>query len=70
MDYQTAYIPPVLPEITAPQTQYIWNVDKELTQIIRPDGQTVTLNYAQGHLDSLTLPNGTQTLSYDPQRIW
>ncbi|EIJ42393.1 RHS repeat-associated core domain protein [Beggiatoa alba B18LD] len=67
VDYQTAYIPPVLPEITAPQTQYIWNVDKELTQIIRPDGQTVTLNYAQGRLNNLTLPNGTQNLSYDPQ---
>ena len=35
--------------------------------MIRPDGQTVTLNYdaTKGRLNSVTLPNGTQTIVYD-----
>jgi len=67
VDLQTEYHPPLLPTVTQPQTQYVWNLDKQLTQIIRPDGQTVTLNYdaTKGRLNSVSLPNGTQTIAYD-----
>ncbi len=57
----------MLPTLAAPQTVYAYNLDKQLTQITRPDGQRVTFNYgaSTGRLENLTTPLGTQTLSYD-----
>jgi hypothetical protein len=53
--------------IAKPETQYIWNQEKQLTQIVRADGQTVTLNrsVAKGRLESLSSPEGQQAISYD-----
>lgn len=67
LDLQTEYKPPVLASIAKPETQYIWNQEKQLTQIVRPDGQTVTLNRdaTKGRLESISSPEGTQTISYD-----
>ncbi len=67
VDLQSLYLPPVLPTLAAPPTVYAYNLDKQLTQITRPDGQLVKFNYgaSTGRLESLTTPLGTQTLSYD-----
>jgi RHS repeat-associated protein len=67
VDLLSQYLPPVLPTLTTPQTVYAYNLDKQLTQITRPDGQRVTFNYGatSGRLESLTTPLGTQSLSYD-----
>ena len=67
LDLQTEYKPPVLASIAKPETQYIWNQEKQLTKIVRPDGQTVTLNrdIAKGRLESISSPEGQQTISYD-----
>ncbi|OQW88254.1 MAG: hypothetical protein BWK78_08470 [Thiotrichaceae bacterium IS1] len=56
-----------MPTLAAPQTVYAYNLDKQLTQVTRPDGQLVKFNYgaSTGRLESLTTPLGTQTLSYD-----
>ncbi|MCP4698230.1 MAG: RHS repeat protein [Gammaproteobacteria bacterium] len=54
--------------LAAPQTQYQYNTDKQLTQILRPDGKSVVFNYdsVKGRLASLTLPEGEQAYRYDP----
>lgn len=65
VDVQTQSHPPLLSTIPQPQTEYVWNLDKQLKEIIRPDGQTVLLNYdgTKGQLESISWPNGTRTVS-------
>ncbi len=65
-DLQAQYTPPAA-GLTTPETRYEYNLDKELTQIKRPDGQTVVFNYGAttGRLESVTLPNGQQSYAYD-----
>lgn len=67
IDQQIQYLPPTLPTVSQPQTQYEYNLDKKLTKITRPDGQSISFNYDElkGRLKSVTTPNGNQTLSYD-----
>lgn len=64
-DLETYYNPPDvgLPNGT---TQYTYNLDKQLTTITRPDGQTIGLNYDNGgRLSTMTLPSGQLTYSYN-----
>lgn len=43
-----------------------YNLDKQLTQIRRPDGKTVDLAYdAGGRLSTMTLPRGQYSYSYN-----
>jgi RHS repeat-associated protein len=51
---------------TGPETDYTYNNDRQLTEISRPDSQTVTFAYnsTTGMLDSLTEAGGTNTFSY------
>jgi YD repeat-containing protein len=69
VDLPIDYSPPLLPTVPQPHTQYLWNLDKQLTQLIRPDGQTISFDYdaTQGRLKSIHFPEGTQTLTYDDQ---
>jgi YD repeat-containing protein len=39
VDLQKQYMPPVLDGVSKTQTQYEYNLDKQLIQIRRPDGQ-------------------------------
>ena len=52
-------------------TQYAYNLDRQLTTVTRPDGQTIQLGYEPtgGRLSTLTLP-GSQvtTYAYDPTK--
>jgi RHS repeat-associated protein len=66
-DLADEYTPPVLDGITAPETRYNYNQDKDLIEVIRPDGQTLDLNYnVKGQLDNLTIPTGSYSYSYHP----
>ncbi|MEO8379705.1 MAG: RHS repeat-associated core domain-containing protein [Acidobacteriota bacterium] len=47
-------------------TEYIYNVDRELEQIIRPDGSAIAFAYdVGGRLQSVVAPDGSRTFGYD-----
>jgi YD repeat-containing protein len=49
------------PDVGLPtnSTQYSYNIDRQLTQILRPDGQATILSYdTGGRLSSITSPDG------------
>jgi len=60
------YAPPSVPGISAPETSYTWNLDQQVTQVTRPDGQTMSPTYhpASGQLTALTTPHGNYAFSY------
>jgi len=69
VNLETDYDPP---NIGLPQhaTQFAYNLDKQLTSILRPDGQTISLGYdTGGRLSTVTIPfgagTGDYTYSYD-----
>ncbi len=66
VDLTAAYTPPDLG--TGPTTTtYTYNVDRQLTQVTRPDGQTIVPAYdATGRLTTLTVPDGGYTFTYYP----
>jgi len=49
-------------------TSYFYNLDKQLRQVLRPDGKTVDLNYYAGsdRLWTVTTPRGQYVYDYDP----
>jgi YD repeat-containing protein len=48
-------------------TRYRYNLDKDLTQVIRPDGQTVSLDYdSGGRLSGMHIARGSYHYSYHP----
>ena len=59
VDLQKQYTPPILSDVSQPQTQYVYNLDKQLIQIRRPDGQVIDLVYdeVKGRLNRIDLPN-------------
>jgi RHS repeat-associated protein len=67
VDLEAMYTPPDL-GIGTVATTYTYNADRQLTQVQRPDGQTLTLNYEPtgGRLGSLTAPTGLTTFTYHP----
>ncbi|MGH7165402.1 MAG: RHS repeat domain-containing protein, partial [Nitrospiraceae bacterium] len=64
VDLEQTYDPPTI-GLPTDTTQYTYNLDRQLTLVTRPDGQTLTLGYEPtgGRLSSLTLP-GSQTIAY------
>jgi len=63
VDLESDYNPPDA-GFTPRDTQYTYNLDRQLTLVTRPDGQTLSLGYdTGGRLSTLTLP-GSQTLTY------
>ncbi len=65
VDLQASYAPPDL-GIGTTATAYAYNKDRQLTQITRPDGQTIAIGYdTQGRASTITTPTGTTTLGYD-----
>jgi len=48
------------------RTEYIYNVDRELEQIVRPDGSTIDLGYdSGGRLQSLVAASVARSFAYD-----
>jgi len=66
VNLQAEYVPPAVGGASG-KTEYTYNADRQLEQMIRPDGQTMVPSYdAAGRLASVTLPDGPLTYSYDP----
>jgi RHS repeat-associated protein len=64
VDQTSAYEPP--PVAGTGNTIYEYNLDKDLTKITRPDGQTLTFDYDTGRrLQKLTLPTSKLDYAYD-----
>lgn len=67
MELTSAYQPPTLTGVSTVNTTYTYNLDKQLTQITRPDGTSVTNNYnaTTGLLSSKALGRGSFAYSYN-----
>ncbi|MBE0511063.1 MAG: RHS repeat protein, partial [Gammaproteobacteria bacterium] len=66
VDQETDYHPPELSGLPTP-TRYRYNLDKDLTEVIRPDGQTVSLDYdSGGRLSGMHIARGSYHYSYHP----
>jgi YD repeat-containing protein len=66
LDQEEEYTPPDL-GTGPPATHYTYNLDRQLIQITRPDGQTVDLTYtAGGKLATLHIPQGDAHYTYHP----
>ena len=60
------YIPASASGITNSTTRYEYNLDKQPTNIIKPDGQTVTFVYdPSGRLNTIITPDQTVTHTYE-----
>ncbi len=66
VDLKSAYTPPVVPGTGA--TTYIYNGDRQLELVTRPNGQTIDPAYdaTTGRVATLTVPDGVYTYSYYP----
>ena len=66
VDLPTVYTAPLVG--AAPnKTTYTYNLDRQLTQLTRPDGATMTLSYdAAGRLSGRQIARGIQTYAYEP----
>ena len=65
VDLQERYTPPNVGAGTN-ETLYDYDLTKRLTQMDRPDGQTITLSYdAAGKLDFMTIPRGVMDYAYN-----
>ncbi|MBX3324920.1 MAG: hypothetical protein U0223_13295 [Nitrospira sp.] len=64
VDLESNYNPPDA-GFSPRNTQYAYNLDRQLTTVTRPDGQAITLGYEPtgGRLSTLTLP-GSQVTAY------
>lgn len=64
LDQEQSYTPPELPSGTT-VTEYTYDLDKQLTQITRPDGQTVDFGYNMaGRLDDISAGATSYDYSY------
>ncbi len=59
-DLLDTYTPPLLSGVTTVATRYTYNKDRQITKILRPDGQAIVFNYQPGSstLASITTPEG------------
>ena len=65
VDLDAQYTPPDVGAGTN-ATNYVYNLDRDLTQVQRPDGQSISLSYdAAGRLQTLSTPRGNYGYSYD-----
>lgn len=65
VDQTEAYIPPAV-GAGGNETRYIYNRDRQLDQVTRPDEATITVDYDNaGRVATLTHPGGTLTMGYD-----
>ncbi len=66
LDQKTSYLPPDIFGIANPVTTYSYNKDRQLSQITRPDGNTITPAYNQitGKLESLITALGQTDYAY------
>jgi RHS repeat-associated protein len=66
IDQEASYDPPPL-TAGSTVTNYIYSLDKELLQVLRPDGNSIDYNYdAGGRLSDVTTPRGVTSYTYSP----
>ena len=69
VDLEDTYTPPAA-GLPVSKTEYRYNLDKQLTDVIRPDGSTITVGYdSGGRLGTITPTTGTGntvTYGYNP----
>jgi YD repeat-containing protein len=66
VDLLASYTPPSLSS-SSPATSYTHDADRELTNLLRPDGVSVTYGYdSAGRPSTTTYPQGTLTRTYSP----
>jgi YD repeat-containing protein len=60
------YSPPAA-GLSSFQTRYTYNLDRQLTQVLRPDSQAIAIAYdTAGRPSTVTLPTGSSTFGYSP----
>lgn len=66
VDLDTLYLPPELETGPTP-TGYAYNLDRQVTQVLRPDGETITFSYdsLSGRLQTLTTARGSFGYGYE-----
>ncbi|MBT3010992.1 MAG: hypothetical protein KME41_04630 [Candidatus Thiodiazotropha sp. (ex Lucina pensylvanica)] len=63
--FMASYTPPDIGSGNT-TTRYIYNLDKQLTRVERPDGVAITLDYeSSGRLGAVTIPRGVFGYTYD-----
>ena len=66
IDLPAHYTPPDVNSGTD-ETQYAYNADRQMTQLTRPDGQTIEVVYdSAGSLDTMTIARGILDYNYNP----
>ncbi len=66
VDQMANYAPPNV-GAGSNQTLYTYNLDRQITQISRPDGQSISMGYdAAGRLQTMGMPGRTLTYGYAP----
>ncbi|MBF0635195.1 MAG: hypothetical protein HQK85_11100, partial [Nitrospinae bacterium] len=65
VNLESSYNPPVVAGSGTTNTAYAYNLDKQLTRITRPDGQTIDYGYdTAGRLSAITLPSASVNYTY------
>jgi RHS repeat-associated protein len=66
MELMSKYDPPALTGVTVKETLYSYNLDKQLTSIVRPDTQSAAFTYGSttGLLNQITLARGNINYTY------
>jgi RHS repeat-associated protein len=66
VDLEEAYSPPNV-DASPPVTHYVYNLDRQLVQMARPNGTTIDLGYDNGgRLSTITHSEGQISFSYHP----
>lgn len=67
LDLDATYTPPIVSGIANVATQKVYNKERELELVTRPDGQTIdyVYNATTGNLDTIAIPRGSYSFNYD-----
>jgi len=65
VDEPTSYTPPVVPFVAAPETNYIYNLDRQVEAVQRPDAKTVDPTYDPVSGKLVTVEIGRGSFAYD-----
>jgi RHS repeat-associated protein len=66
LNLASSYLPPTAPGTAATSTAYQYDLDRRLTQILRPDAATIALSYdSAGRTSSVVTATATISYAYD-----
>lgn len=65
VDEPLTYMPPAINGVTDTATHFTYNKDRQVTSVVRPDGNSIMFDYDPGgRLSTITMPNGMYQYSY------